>query len=72
MDFIEQLSESNGFTNILIVVDHLTKQAIFIPTQNTITASGVAHLFVAYMFTKHGVPSHVTLDQGSEFVSRFF
>jgi len=32
MDFIEQLPESLGYTDILVVVDRLTKQAIFIPT----------------------------------------
>ena len=30
MDFIEQLSPSSGFTSILIVIDHLSKQCIFI------------------------------------------
>jgi len=72
MDFIEQLPASNGFTDILVVVDRLTKQAIFIPTYNTITAPELAKLFVANVFSKHGVPSHVTSDRGSEFVSRFF
>jgi len=32
----------------------------------------LAYLFVLYMFSKHGVPSHVTSDRGSEFVSNFF
>jgi len=33
MDFIEQLLPSLGFTAILIIVDRLSKQGIFIPTQ---------------------------------------
>jgi hypothetical protein len=72
MDFIEQLPISSGFTDILVIVDRLTKQAIFIPTHNTINAPELAKLFVAHVFAKHGVPSHVTSDRGSEFVSRFF
>jgi hypothetical protein len=58
MDFIEQLPRSSGYTAILMIVDHLTKQAIFIPTRDTITSADLAKLFVLYLFSKHGVPSH--------------
>jgi len=72
MDFIEQLPSSSGFTAILVVVDRLSKQAIFIPTYDTITSMQLAQLFVLHVFSKHGVPSHVTSDRGTEFVSHFF
>ncbi|CDO77965.1 hypothetical protein BN946_scf184971.g15 [Trametes cinnabarina] len=72
MDLIEQLPSSGGYTAILVVVDRLTKQAIFIPTHDTLTASELADLFVMHVFSKHGVPSHVTSDRGSEFMSHFF
>ena len=72
MDFIEQLPESAGYTAILVIVDRLTKQTIFIPTYDTITSPQLAELFVLHVFSKHGVPSHVTSDRGSEFVSHFF
>ena len=32
----------------------------------------LAKLFVLHVFSKHGVPSHVTSDRGSKFVSHFF
>jgi RNase H-like domain found in reverse transcriptase/Reverse transcriptase (RNA-dependent DNA polymerase)/Integrase zinc binding domain/Chromo (CHRromatin Organisation MOdifier) domain len=72
MDFIEQLPSSDGFTSILVVVDRLTKQAIFIPTHDTITSPQLAQLFIIHVFSKHGVPSNVTCDRGSKFVSHFF
>ena len=72
MDFIEQLPASDGFTFILVVMDRLSKQGIFIPTHDTITSPELAKLFVAHVFSKHGVPSHVTSDRGSEFISHFF
>jgi hypothetical protein len=72
MDFIEQLPCSSSYTEILVIVDRLTKQAIFIPTCDTITSADLAKLFVLHVFSKHGVPSHVTSDRGSEFVSNFF
>jgi len=72
MDFIEQLPSSTGFTAILVVVDRLSKQAIFIPTHDTITSLELAKLFLLHVFSKHGVPTHVTSDHGTEFVSHFF
>ena len=60
MDFIEQLPSSSGFTAILVVVDRLSKQAIFVPTYDTITSPQLTQLFLLHIFSKHGVPSHVT------------
>src|SRR6266481_1186669 len=72
MDFIEKLPESSGYMSILVVIDHLSKQSLFIPTYNTIMLQQLAQLFILHVFSKHGVLSHVTLDCGSEFVSHFF
>ena len=72
IDFIEKLLLFSGFDTILVIVNQLTKQAIFISVHDTITSMDLAHLFVLYVFSKHGVPSHVTSDRGSEFVLNFF
>jgi len=72
MDFIEQLPPSLGFTVILVVVDRLSKQSIFIPTHDTITSMQLAQLFVLHVFLKHGVLSYVTSNHGTKFVSHFF
>jgi len=72
MDFIEKLPSFSGFDTILVIVDHLLKQTIFIPTHNTITSAELACLFVTYVFSKHRVLSHVISDCSSEFVSHFF
>lgn len=72
MDFIEQLPASDSYTAILVVIDRLTKQAVFIPTTDKVTSEDLAQLFLVNVFSKHGVPSHVSSDRGSEFVSHFF
>jgi len=72
MDFIKHLLPSLGFTAILVIVDRLIKQGIFVPSHDTITATQLVELFILHVFSKHGVPSHVTSDRGSEFVSHFF
>ena len=45
---------------------------IFIPAYNTITSVDLVRLFVLHVFSKHNVPSHVTSNRNSEFVSNFF
>jgi len=72
IDFIEKLPSSSVFDTILVIVDWLTKQAIFISTHDTIMSMNLAHLFILHVFSKYGVPSHVISDRGSEFVSNFF
>src|SRR6202041_1324556 len=61
-----------GYTSILVVVDRLTKQVIFIATHDTITSQELAQLFIIHVFFKHGIPSHVTSDRGVEFILHFF
>ena len=72
MDFIKQLPPSEGFTAILVVIDRLSKQALFILTHDTITSAELAKLFLLHVFSKHGVSTHITSNRGSEFVSHFF
>ena len=72
MDFIKKLSFSSEFDIILVIVDQLTKQAIFIPAHDTITFTDLVYLFILYMFSKHGISSYIISDRGSEFVSNFF
>jgi len=72
MDFIEQLPESEDYTDILIVIDRLTKQAVFVPTRRMINVKELSKVFIYEVFLKHGTLIHVTSDRGSEFVSNFF
>ena len=72
MDFIEQLPPSSGYTAILVVINRLSKEGVFIPTTDNVTAIDVADTFVTHMFAKHGIPLHVSSDRGSEFTSHFF
>jgi len=72
MDFIKKLSLFSRFNTILVIVSWLTKQAIFIPTHDTIMSTDLAHLFVLYVFSKHGISSHITSNRSLEFVLNFF
>ena len=50
MNFIPELPECEGLDNVLVIVDKLTKYAIFIPTTTTITEKTTAELFSTCYF----------------------
>ncbi len=74
MDFIVGLPESNGFTQIWVVVDRLTKMAHFIPmvTGEKSPAKDLAMTFAREIWRHHGLPSDVVSDRGSVFISGFW
>jgi hypothetical protein len=45
LDYFTHLHESNGFNNVLIVVDHLTRMAHFLPCTKIVRAEEIAVLF---------------------------
>src|SRR5882724_2800072 len=72
MDFIEGLPLSDGCDTILVVVCHLTKTALFIPTFQDIDAEDLAQIFLSQVFVKHGTPTDIVSDRGKHFISRFW
>jgi hypothetical protein len=70
-DLITQLPASNGHEAIFVVVDRLTKQAHFAPTQNEVTSLGIARLFRDNVWKHHGLPEEIISDRGTQFVSTF-
>ncbi|SOV03194.1 uncharacterized protein UDID_18348 [Ustilago sp. UG-2017a] len=72
MDLIEQLPPSSNFMAILVVVNRLTKMAIFVPTTNELDAPELAKLFLRHVYSKHGLPTSIVSDRGSEFTSHFW
>jgi len=69
MDLIEGLPLSDGHDTILVVVCHLTKMALFIPTLCNIDAEDLARIFLAQVFEKHGTPTNIVSDQVKHFIS---
>jgi len=72
INFIKKLLTSSRFDTILVIVNWLTKQVIFISVYDTIMSIDLVCLFILYVFSKHNIPSHITSNRGSEFVLNFF
>ena len=72
MDFIGPLPNSSTYDIILVVVDRLTKMAIFIPTVSTLKAEGLVNLFRDHVIRLHGFPESIVSDRGVLFTSKFW
>jgi hypothetical protein len=71
INFIVDLPSSNGFTNIMVVVDRLMKMRHMIPIKS-INAISVAEYFVKYIFKLHRLPNLIISNYGSQFVLNFW
>ena len=73
MDFITGLPESNGFTQIWVVVDRLTMMAHFIPmvTREKSPAKDLAMTSAMEIWRLHDWPAGIVSDKGSGFNSGF-
>ena len=69
LDWITNLPPSNYHDAILVVVDRLTKMAIFIPTTKSIPAPDVATIFIQHVVRVHGVPDILVSDRDPVFTS---
>ena len=64
IDFIKKLSLFSEFDIILVIVNQLTKQVIFILVYDIIIFVNLTHLFVFHIFSRHSVPSYVISNRG--------
>lgn len=72
MDFIVGLPNSNGVTNILVVIDRFTKYAHFGALPLQYSATKVADLFSNMVIKLHGMPRTIASDRDPVFTSAFW
>jgi hypothetical protein len=71
LDYLTNLHVSNGFDNVLIVVDHLTRIAHFMPCIESVTAKETASLFLQRVYRLHGLPHVLVSDRDPKVVNGF-
>jgi hypothetical protein len=73
MDFIGPLPRTaRGHNAAMVVVDKLTRYAIYVPCSTTSTAQEVFALFMARVLGEHGIPEKIISDRDTRFTSRFW
>ncbi|KAM1022688.1 hypothetical protein ACFX2A_044669 [Malus domestica] len=73
MDFVYKLPRTrNGFDDVWVIVDQLTKSAHFIPVREKYPLNKLAKLFITKIVKYHGVPVNIISDRDPRFTSKFW
>ena len=72
MDFITKLPLSEGHDTILTITNQgCMKMALFILCSETITAQGIAHLYLHHVFKCFGLPMKIISNRDTRLTSKF-
>ncbi|GKA47747.1 putative reverse transcriptase domain-containing protein [Tanacetum coccineum] len=72
MDFITKLpNSSQGYDTIWVIVDRLTKSAIFVPMRETDPIERLARMYLKVVITNHRIPVSIICDRDPRFASNF-
>ncbi|GJR19062.1 putative reverse transcriptase domain-containing protein [Tanacetum coccineum] len=63
---------SQGYDTIWVIVDRLTKSAIFTPMRETDPMDKLARIYLKEVVTRHGVPVSIICDRDPRFASNFW
>ncbi|GJR82511.1 putative reverse transcriptase domain-containing protein [Tanacetum coccineum] len=70
MDFVTKLPKtSQGYDTIWVIVDRLTKSAIFTPMRETDPLDKLARMYLKEVVTRHGIPVSIICDRDPRFAS---
>nr|GEX62367.1 reverse transcriptase domain-containing protein [Tanacetum cinerariifolium] len=73
MDFATKLPKSSqGYDTIWVIVDRLTKSAIFTPIRETDPMDKLARIYLKEVVTRHGIPISIISDRDPSFASNFW
>ncbi|GKD44192.1 putative reverse transcriptase domain-containing protein [Tanacetum coccineum] len=73
MDFVTKLPKSSqGYDTIWVIVDRLTKSAIFVPMRETDPMEKLARMYLKEVVTRHGIPVSIICDRDPRFASNFW
>ncbi|GJW55176.1 putative reverse transcriptase domain-containing protein [Tanacetum coccineum] len=73
MDFVTKLPKtSQGYDTIWVIVDRLTKSAIFTPMRENNPMNKLARIYLKEVVMRHGIPVSIICDRDPRFASNFW
>ncbi|GKB35861.1 putative reverse transcriptase domain-containing protein [Tanacetum coccineum] len=62
----------SGYDTIWVIIDRLTKSAIFVPMRETNPMEKLARMYLKEVVTRHGIPVSIIYDRDPRFTSNFW
>ncbi|GKC60727.1 putative reverse transcriptase domain-containing protein [Tanacetum coccineum] len=73
MDFVTKVPKSSqGYDTIWVIVDRLTKSAIFVPMRETDPMEKLERMYLKEVVMRHGTPVLIICDRDLRFASNFW
>ncbi|GKF67066.1 reverse transcriptase domain-containing protein, partial [Tanacetum coccineum] len=73
MDFVTKLPKSSqGYDTIWVIVDRITKSAIFMPMRETDSMDKLSRMYLKEVVMRHGIPVSIICDCDPRFASNFY
>nr|GFA28445.1 reverse transcriptase domain-containing protein [Tanacetum cinerariifolium] len=73
MDFVTKLPKSlQGYNTIWVIVDRLTKSAIFTPMRETNHMEKLARMYLKEVVARYVIPVLIICDRDPRFASKFY
>ncbi|GJQ97008.1 putative reverse transcriptase domain-containing protein [Tanacetum coccineum] len=71
--FVTKLPKSSqGYDTIWVIIDRLTKSAIFVPMRETDPMDKLARMYLKEVVTRHGIPLSIICDRDPRFALNFW
>nr|GEV87864.1 hypothetical protein [Tanacetum cinerariifolium] len=72
LTFAKLPKSSQGYDTIWVIVDRLTKSAIFVPMRETDPIERLANIYLKEVVMRHGIPISIICDRDPRFTSNFW
>jgi hypothetical protein len=72
VDFKSFPPDKQGYDNVAVFIDRLSKEAVSIPCTKEATAKDLAEMFYIHVYRHHNTPESIVSDRGPQFISAFW
>jgi hypothetical protein len=72
IDFIAPITASQGYTNIMVIMDRFSGFLLCFPLKNKFSAVDVADTFLFTFYGRYGLPESIVSDRDTRFTGKFW